>query len=116
MFEHPLNHVSNSRDALMAICPKCNSTIGMTAAKCESCGYDFPQPKISADEKGWEYSVFSEVALVTGAICSLILSFVATWMSVNRLFSGAVFDGSVGLMQALVLFALFVVFTRINSK
>lgn len=102
----------------MAVCPKCSATIGMMATSCPSCGFDFPQPPDTKPDqaRGWEYSGFAEFSLMVGAICSIIVALVTAWNSVVAIFQGSLVGGGLGLLQAITMYALFVVFLRVKSS
>lgn len=102
----------------MAICPKCSGTIGMTVTVCPFCGYDFPQsPDTKPDQgRGWEYSGFADFSLLVGAGCSLLFSMITACYSVVAIFKGQVMNGGMGLLQAITMYALFVVFLRVKNS
>ena len=99
----------------MAICPKCKATIGMTAIKCESCGYDFPQTIVDNPASGWEHSNFADFSLIIGAICSVIVCIMIIVNSAGSLLRGKIMDSGLGVLQAIVMFAMFVVFLRVKK-
>lgn len=102
----------------MATCPKCSATISMMATSCPSCGFDFPQPPDTKPDqaKGWEYSGFADFSLMVGAISSIIFAGITVWYSVVAIFQGAVLNGGLGLLQAITMYALFVVFLRVKNS
>lgn len=51
---------------------------------------------------------------MVGAICSIIVALVTAWKSVVAIFQGSLVGGGLGLLQAITMYALFVVFLRVK--
>lgn len=54
----------------MAFCLKCGASMEPTAAKCEECGYEFPEIGSRDDERrrlstGWAYSSAADILLLS---------------------------------------------------
>ena len=100
----------------MAFCPQCKGEMGMTEIKCNKCGYDIPQKYWPSDhEKKWEYSVFSDYALLLGGYFSLVGSLVTCIVSVIIFISGKFMYGLLGLCYAVTLFGVFVALLRVRT-
>ena len=99
----------------MAFCPKCKSIIGMTDIICHKCGFDFPPSESMGENRSWEYSKFSDIALIIGGFLSLIYAMFTVVISCINLLSGNFLTGISGIIQALVFFSLSVVFLRIKN-
>ena len=114
----------------MAFCPKCSGAMNATDAVCPHCGYDFPPPP---PEKGIEDSRFADIVLIFGAFAAGLLSLIAFGqlaIAVLHLFVefyergigdafGVLSDFGVSaglaLLQALLYFAVMVVFSRVRK-
>ena len=99
----------------MAFCPKCKSMIGMTDIICNKCGYDFPQTDFKDSKHGWEYSIFSDIALIIGSFFSLIYAMFTMVISILNLLSGIILTSMFGIVQAVVFFSLAVALLRIKN-
>jgi hypothetical protein len=101
----------------MPLCPKCSGEIAMMAIKCVHCGYDFPeQPddKSQRGKSGWEHSSFSDFSLIVGGIASLMMSLWLFAQSIGVIINIGFLSGITVILQAIVFYALFVVFFRLK--
>ena len=100
----------------MAICPKCNATIGQTDVRCPECGYDFPDHPRNVPRTGLAYSAIADIALIVGGIAAgvgciraIIAAIVAT---MNQRWWDAFFVAPVSFFLCL---AMLIVFIRIQN-
>lgn len=102
----------------MAFCPQCRGELEATAAACPHCGYDFPlrDPELlRPPAPGIAYSRFADVSLVVGIVAAGLGCVVTGVGAVVALGRGNLWDGLVvAPFQFFVLFALLVVFVRVQ--
>ena len=102
----------------MAFCPQCQAKIGATAAKCPSCGYDFPGAGDEPEPKreGIAYSALADIALMVSGVAAGLGCLAAVLGCIEALILG---QWLVGLVVCPIAFFLqlgmLVVFLRIQN-
>lgn len=100
----------------MAFRHKCQAEMSATAVSCNACDFRFPRSEATPKSRGWEYSDFAEVSLIIGALCSVPAAIVMAYMALMQLAFMRMYQaGLLTLLQAIISFAMCVVFLRVRK-
>lgn len=115
----------------MAYCPSCNAAMGQTAVNCDSCGFEFPNA-LPEERTHLAWSKLADVSLVIASVISLLTSaaaflfaayliaivlgssLIGSGPSSRELIQVSMMIGG-SLMYALLSFAMYVVFIRVQK-
>ncbi|QDU58141.1 hypothetical protein [Aeoliella mucimassa] len=95
----------------MAICPKCQASMGQTAVKCEACGYDFSEPTSKRSLADTSRNV-GNIFLMLGGVTAGVWSLLSGVSSIGLLLMMEFTHFAISLSLFLIAAALVVVFMR----
>lgn len=101
----------------MAFCPGCKAEIDAAAARCPSCGYEFPTGVVGRSRSRLVHSGLGDFALAVGQAMA-VLGCIATLvgMVINLAHREFLAGLLVAPIQFCVLLALFVTFARVTEQ